>query len=140
MVFKRNISFVNVVFLLNVSNVFIVFEYNHRVSNFDNTWIYNLIFVPQITRFLLENAIISSLRKGALTRRKVMAKLEITKQCQRSFYLFQLLKQEINILWCFSILKFEKNLCSNKLFRYLFRSERKICTAKNDQIKYFVQN
>ena len=50
------------------------------------------------------------------------------------------LKQQTNILRCFCSLKFENSLFSNKLFRCIFRSERKIYTAENDQIKYFVQN
>ena len=40
------------------------------------------------------------------------------------------LKQQTNILRCFSGLKFEKSLFSNKLFRCIFRSERKVYTAK----------
>ena len=83
--------------------------------------LYNLISVPQITHFLLEYAIIPS---------KTMAKLEITKLCQRSFHLGTeltlYLKQQTNTLRCFSILKFESSLFSNKLFRCIFRSERKV--------------
>ena len=48
------------------------------------------------------------------------------------------LKQKTNILWCFSNLKFENILFSNN--RYIFRSGRKVYTAKTDQIKYFAQN
>ena len=50
------------------------------------------------------------------------------------------LKQKTNIFMCFSSLKFENSLFSNKLFICVFRSERKIYTADNEQIKYFVQN
>ena len=50
------------------------------------------------------------------------------------------LKKQTNILQCFSSLKFENSLFSNKPFRCIFCSERKIYTAENDQIKYFVQN
>ena len=50
------------------------------------------------------------------------------------------LKQQTNILRCFSILKFQKSLFKNNLFRYIFRSEIKVYTAENDQIKYFTQN
>ena len=50
------------------------------------------------------------------------------------------LNQKTNILRCFSSLKFENSLFSNKIFRCIFRSERKVYTAENDQIKYFVQN
>ena len=49
------------------------------------------------------------------------------------------LKQQTNILRCFSILKFQKSLFKKNLFRYVFRSE-KVYTAENDQIKYFTQN
>ena len=49
------------------------------------------------------------------------------------------LKQQTNVLRFFSSLKFENSLFSNKLFRCTFRSERKIYTAANDQIRYFVQ-
>ena len=49
------------------------------------------------------------------------------------------LKQQTNILRYFSILKFQKSLFKNNLFRYIFRSE-KVYTAENDQIKYFTQN
>ena len=44
------------------------------------------------------------------------------------------LKQQTNVLRCFPSLKFENSLRSNKLFRCIFRSERKIYTAENDQI------
>ena len=50
------------------------------------------------------------------------------------------LKQQTNIFWYISSLKFENSLFSNKLFRCIFRSERKVYTAENDQIKYSVQN
>ena len=49
------------------------------------------------------------------------------------------LKQQTNILRCFSVLKFQKSLFKNNLFRYILRSE-KVYTAENDQIKYFTQN
>ena len=50
------------------------------------------------------------------------------------------LKQQTNILRYFPSLKFENSLFSNKLFRCIFRSERKVYTVENDQVKYFVQN
>ena len=49
------------------------------------------------------------------------------------------LKQQTDILRCLSSLKFENSLFSNKLFRCIFCSERKVYTAENDQTKYFVQ-
>ena len=64
-----------------------------------------------------------------------MAKLEIMKQIQRSFSFISTLylKQQANILCCLCSLKFENSLFSNKLFRCIFRSERKVYTAENDQ-------
>ena len=62
-------------------------------SNLINTCIYNLISVPQITRYLLVEAITSSITNRAVAarrRREVMPKLEIMKQCQGSLHLFQL--------------------------------------------------
>ena len=48
--------------------------------------------------------------------------------------------KQTNILPYVPSLKFENSLFSNKLFRCIFRSERKVYTVENDQIKYFVQN
>ena len=48
--------------------------------------------------------------------------------------------KQTNILRYVPSLKFENSLFSNKLFRCIFRSERKVYTVENDQIKYFVQN
>ena len=45
------------------------------------------------------------------------------------------LKQQSNILGCFSSLNIENSLFSNKFF-----PEKMVYTAENDQIKYFVQN
>ena len=47
-----------------------------------------------------------------------------------SFFSTLYLKQQANFLSCFSSLKFENSLCSNKLFRCIFGSERKIYTAE----------
>ena len=57
-----------------------------------------------------------------------------------SFILTIYLKQQTNILRCFSSLRFENSLFRNKLFKCVFRSEEKVYTADNHQIKYFVQN
>ena len=48
--------------------------------------------------------------------------------------------KQTNILRYVPSLKFENSLFSNKLFRCIFRSERKVYTVENDQIKYFVEN
>ena len=56
-----------------------------------NTWIYNIISTTQITRFLLEHALIQAKQSRvaeACSKREVMAKLEVMTQCLRSFYLF----------------------------------------------------
>ena len=58
-----------------------------------NTWIYNIISTTQITRFLLEHALIQAKQSRVAetcSKREVMAKLEVMTQCLRSFYLFQL--------------------------------------------------
>ena len=55
------------------------------------------------------------------------------KQWQGSFHLFQY----SSVLFS---LKFENSLFSNELSRCIFRSERKVYIAENNQIKYFVQN
>ena len=57
-----------------------------------------------------------------------------------SLILNHYLKQQTNIFMCFSSLKFENSLFRNKLSICVFRSERKMYTADNEQIKYFVQN
>ena len=41
-------------------------------------------------------------------------------------------KQQTNILSCFSSLKFENSLFSSKLSRCIFRSKKKVYSAKND--------
>ena len=89
---------------------------------------------------LLEDSIISSKANpccSGSTKQKIWSngKLEIMKQIQRSFSFISTLylKQQANILCCFCSLKFENSLFSNKLFRCIFRSERKIYTAENDQ-------
>ena len=69
-----------------------------------------------------------------------MAKLEINETISAifSFISTLYLNQQANILRCFCSLKFENSLFSNKLFRGIFPSERKVYSAENDQIKYFV--
>ena len=94
--------------------------------------------------FLLEDAIVSSKTNpraaAARIRREVMARNNEAKAETFSFISTLYLKQQTNILWCFSSSKFENSLFINKLFRYMFRSERKVYTANKDQMKYFVQN
>ena len=69
----------------------------------------------------------------ARRKREVMSKLEI-------FSFNSALQQQTNILWRFSSLKIKNGLFSNKFFRCISRSERKVYTAENNQLKYFVQN
>ena len=57
-----------------------------------------------------------------------------------SFISALFLTQPTNILPYFCSLKFENSLFSNKLFRCMFRSNRMVYTAENDQIKNLVQN
>ena len=110
------------------------------------TQIYNLIFVPQVTRFLLEDTIISCKTNwcSGSTKLKIESNGYIrknkTKSVIFSFISTFYLKQQTNIPRCFCSIKFENNLFSNKLYKRIFRSERKVYTAENDQIKYFVQN
>ena len=52
-----------------------------------NTRIYNLISFPQITRFLLED---QTYVVAARSRGELIAKVEITKQCQGCFHLLHL--------------------------------------------------
>ena len=77
--------------------------------------------------FLLEDAIVSSKTNpraaAARIRREVMARNNEAKAETFSFISTLYLKQQTNILWCFSSLKFGNSLFSNKLFRCIFRSE-----------------
>ena len=70
---------------------------------------------------------------AARSRREAIAKLKdetISKIFSFTSTLY--LKQQANILRCFSSLKFENSLFSNKLFRCIFHSEGKVYTAEND--------
>ena len=107
----------------------------------NKTRIYNLIFVTQITRFLSEDAPISSRQTcvvAATNKKEVMAKLEII--INDLFIYFNCLLKTTNILRYFFSLKFENSLFTDKLFRCIFRNDRKVDEVENDQIKYFVQN
>ena len=78
-------------------------------------------------RNLLEDAIVSSKTNpraaAARIRREVMARNNEAKAETFSFISTLYLKQQTNILRCFSSLKFGNSLFSNKLFRCIFRSE-----------------
>ena len=107
------------------------------LKNF-NTQIYNLIPVPRITCFLLEDAIILSKTNpcSGSTKQKTGYVCYIrnnkTMSAVFSFISTLSLKQQTNIFRCFWNLSFENSLFSNKLFRHTFRSKR---TTENDQNK-----
>ena len=99
-----------------------------------NTPIYNLISVPQITSFLLEEAVMSSKTNRAVaarSRRELVAKLEIMKTMSATFSFISIpyLRQQTNIFRCFSSLKFENSLFSSKFFKCIFRNEKKVFTT-----------
>ena len=101
--------------------------------------------VTFFTRFLLEHAIISSKTNpcsGSTKQKRINGYVRNNKTMSAilSFISTLYLKQQTNILWCFSSLKFENSLLSSKLLRCIFRSGRKFYAAENDQIKYFVRN
>ena len=88
---------------------------NYILSGY--TWIYNLIFVQQITHFLSEGTMILSktiFAVAAQNRRKVMVMLDIIKQCKGSFHLFKCLPKTANqyswVLLQIFCLKFENSL------------------------------
>ena len=102
-----------------------------------NTSIYNLISVPQITRFFLADAIILS-KTGvveAKSRRKAIVEVKNDKTILTILSFVRVL-----YLWCFCSLKFENSLFSNKLFNFIFWSKRIVYTVKKVHIKYIVLN
>ena len=110
-----------------------------------NIRICNFISVPQITRFLLGDAIISSKtdRHNGGKREKInYDKVKNNKTLLKilSFIQNLHLKQESSILWCFFRLKLEKSLFNNTFFSSIFCSKMIVHTAEKDQIKYFAQN
>ena len=111
---------------------------------YGNTRIYNFISVPPITSFLLEDAIIPSKTNSCSgsKKQKIGSDGEVRKKKTNSsifsFFSTLYLKQQANILRCFCSLKFENILFSNRLFRCIFRSERKVYTTENDHRKYFI--
>ena len=112
--------------------------------NIFNTRIHNLIFVPQITQFLLADAIISSKTRvvEARSRRDAIEKVKNNKTISTILSFIQVLhlKQQSNILQCFYSLKFQNNLFRHKLSNCIFRSKTIVYTTKKVHIKYFVQN
>ena len=64
-----------------------------------------------------------------------MVKLEITKTMLKILPFIRILYPER-----FCSLKFEKSLCSNKFFSFMYRIKMTVHTAEKDQIKYFAQN
>ena len=110
-----------------------------------NTGIYSFISVPQITRFLLGDVIISSKTEPhnvSKKEKRSYGKSKTNKTTLKilSFIQILYLKQESSILRCYSRLKFEKSLFSNTFFSFIFRSKMIVHTAEKEQMKYFVQN
>ena len=107
-----------------------------------NTWIYNLISVPQFTRFLLGDAIISSKtdpHNGSKKGKRSYGKTKNDKTMLKILLFIRIFyKQQGSILRCFSRLKFEKSLFSNTFFQFL--NKMIVYTAEKGQIKYFAQN
>ena len=83
------------------------------INNRINIRIYNLISVPQITRFLLGDVIIlikPDPRNDSKKEKRSYSKVKNNKTMLKilSFIWFLYLKQQSTILLCFSRLKFEK--------------------------------
>ena len=71
---------------------------------------------------------------AARSRREVMAKVEIMKQCYvRDLFVYfnSSPKTTDQYYLCFSSAKFKISLCSNKLFRCIFCSDRKFYALYN---------
>ena len=80
-----------------------------------NTWIYDLIFVPQITRLFLGDVIISSKtvpHNGSKKEKRSCGKIKNNKTMLKilPFIRILYLKQQSSILRCFSRLKFKKKV------------------------------
>ena len=79
-----------------------------------NTWIYNLISVPRMTRFLLEDAINSSKtdpQNGSKNEKRSYGKVKTNKTYQKYCHLFEffiLNNNQYSVMLC--RLKFEKNV------------------------------
>ena len=92
-------------------------SYGPLLDQYMNTRIYNVSPVPQITRFLLVEAIISSKTNPNRSNAKVKNKKIMP-----------------------AILFFIFHFHFNNLFRCTCRSRMIVYTIEKDQIKYFVQN
>ena len=111
-----------------------------------NTQIYNLIFVPQITRFLVGDAIISSKADPLNGRRKENRSYGKVKNNKTMLKLLPFIRvlylnQQSSILWCFCRLKpVKKHLFNNTFFSLIVRSKMMVHKAEKNQIKYSAQN
>ena len=78
----------------------------------------------------------------AKRRREAMVKLKNDNTMLKilPFIRILYLKQQSSILRCFSKLKFEQSLFSNRFFSFTFHSKMIAHTAEKDQIKHFAQN
>ena len=92
-----------------------------------NTRIYNLISVPQITRLLLGDAIISSKidpHNGSKKEKRSYGEVKNNTMLKiLPFIKILYLKQQSSILRCFCRLKFEKSLINNTFFSFIFHSK-----------------
>ena len=90
------------------------------------------------TRFYLEDTIISGKTGPCSGSTKHKRSIDSVGNNEATSAIFSFistlyLKQKTNILPCFSSLKFENSLFSNKLLRCIFRSESKVYTFENGQ-------
>ena len=93
-----------------------------------NTRIYNLISVPQITRLLLGDTIISSKtdqHNGSKKEKRSYGEVKNNSTMLKTLPFIKIiyLKQQSSILRCFCRLKFEKSLINNTFFSFIFHSK-----------------
>ena len=135
--------------MLSPANCFLLYSnysfFQTYCTRVNNTWIYNLISVPQISPLLLGDAIILSKtnpHNGSKKQKRSYGETKNNKSMLKilGFIRILYLKQQSSILPCFSRLKFGKRLFSNTFLSFIFRSKMIVHTAEKDQIKYFTQN
>ena len=125
---KRQIKIIHVLECMEIQSAdsFFLISYSLLAVIRSNTRVYNLISVPEITRFLLGEAIISSITdsrsSGSKKGKRSHGKVRNNKRMWTilKFILILYPKQQSNILRCFSSLKFQKSLFSNTFFSFIF--------------------
>ena len=99
-----------------------------------NAQIYNLISVPQITRLLSGDPMISNKidpHNGSKKERRSYGKIKNENMLKILTFIPNLyLKQQSSILWCFSRWRFEKSLLSNTFFSFISRSKLIVHTTE----------